>query len=74
MRLLLVNTIDPEAEELYEDIGSRLRERGLDVGVIHETPAPLPEGAEPAWDLVVTNYRRADVATALARTSPEQAE
>lgn len=41
----------------------RLRARGLDVGVIHETPAPLPEGREPEWDVVVTNYRRADVAT-----------
>lgn len=64
LRLLLLNAIDPEAEELYEDIGSRLRARGLDVGVIHETPAPLPDGAEPDWDVVVTNYRREDVATA----------
>lgn len=64
LRLLLLNAIDPEATELYEDIGSRLRSLGLDVGVIHETPAPLPDGAEPEWDVVVTNYRRVDVATA----------
>jgi hypothetical protein len=64
VRLLLLNAIDPEAEELYEDIGARLRARGLDVGVIHETPAPLPAGVDPAWDIVVTNYRREDVATA----------
>lgn len=63
-RLLLLNAIDTEAADLYEDIGARLRERGLDVGVIHETPAPLPEGTEPEWDVVVTNYRREDVATA----------
>jgi hypothetical protein len=63
-KLLLLNAIDPEAVELYEDAGSRLRERGFDVGVIHETPAPLPEGTEPPWDVVVTNYRRADVTTA----------
>lgn len=63
LRLLLLNAIDPEAVELYEDAGSRLRARGLDVGVIHETPAPLPESIEPEWDVVVTNYRRADVAT-----------
>ncbi|WP_421120512.1 hypothetical protein ACE2AJ_04130 [Aquihabitans daechungensis] len=64
MRLLLLNAIDPEAVELYEDAGSRLRERGLDVGVLHETPAPLPEGTEPEWDVVVTNFKRADVTTA----------
>ena len=63
LRLLLVNTIDPEAEELYEDVGSRLRARGLDVGVLHETPVPLPDHATPEWDVVVTNYRRADVRT-----------
>jgi hypothetical protein len=63
-RLLLLNAIDPEAVDLYEDAGARLRARGLDVGVIHETPAPLPEGVEPEWDVVVTNYRRDDVATA----------
>ncbi|MCU1371226.1 MAG: hypothetical protein JWO77_2420 [Ilumatobacteraceae bacterium] len=67
LRLLLLNAIDPEATELYEDAGSRLRERGLDVTVIHETPAPRPDGAEPEWDVVVTNYRREDVSTA-ART------
>lgn len=63
-RLLLLNAIDPEAVELYEDAGSRLRASGFDVGVIHETPAPLPEGVELAWDVVVTNYRREDVVTA----------
>jgi len=61
--VLLLNAIDPEATELYEDIGSRLRARGLDVGVIHETPAPTPD-CEPEWDVVVTNYRREDVVTA----------
>ena len=64
LRLLLLNAIDPEAEELYEDAGSRLRARGLDVGVLHETPAPLHEGTDPEWDVVVTNYRREDVTTA----------
>lgn len=64
LRLLLVNTIDPEATELYDDAGARLRERGLDVGVLHETPVPLPDGAEAEWDVVVTNYRREDVVTA----------
>lgn len=64
LRLLLLNAIDPEAADLYEDAGARLRARGLDVGVIHETPAPRPEGSEPEWDVVVTNYRREDVATA----------
>jgi len=63
LRVLLLNAIDPEAQELYEDIGDRLRATGLDVGVIHETPAPRPDGAEPEWDVVVTNYRREDVAT-----------
>ncbi len=63
LRLLLLNSIDPEAEELYEDAGSRLRARGLDVGVIHETPAPRPESADAEWDVVVTNYKRADMAT-----------
>lgn len=64
VRLLLLNAIDPEAAALYEDLGARLRDRGFQVGVIHETPAPLPDGVEPGWDVVVTNYRRADVATA----------
>jgi hypothetical protein len=64
LRLLLLNAIDPEATELYDDAGERLRARGLDVEVIHETPAPLPEGVEPEWDVVVTNYRREDVVTA----------
>lgn len=62
-RVVLLNAIDPKAEDLYEDLGERLRGRGWDVGVIHETPAPLPEGAEPECDLIVTNYRKADVAT-----------
>ncbi len=64
LRLLLLNGIDAEAVDLYDDAGERLRARGLDVGVIHETPAPLPEGTEPEWDVVVTNYRREDMATA----------
>ena len=63
LRLLLLNSIDPEAVDFYDDQGSRLRARGLDVGVIHETPAPLLEGTEPEWDVVVTNFKRADVAT-----------
>jgi hypothetical protein len=62
-RLLLMNGIDVEAAELYDDAGERLRARGLEVGVLHETPAPLPEGTEPPWDVVITNYRREDVAT-----------
>ncbi|MGN6694813.1 MAG: hypothetical protein ACTHN0_11620 [Aquihabitans sp.] len=62
-RVLLLNAIDPEAEELYDDIGSRLRQRGHDVTVVHETPAPLPDGVEPEWDVVITNYRREDVRT-----------
>lgn len=64
LRLLLLNAIDPEAADLYEDAGERLRARGLHVGVIHETPAPRPDGVDPAWDVIVTNYRREDVATA----------
>lgn len=66
-RLVLLNAIDPNATDLYDDIGDRLRARGWDVRVIHETPAPLPDGAEPECDLIVTNYRKADVAT-FART------
>lgn len=62
-RLLLVNAIDPDAAGLYDDAGARLRARGLEVHVIHETPAPLPLGTEPEWDVVITNYRREDVAT-----------
>ena len=64
LRLLLLNAIDPEAAEFYDDAGARLRRRGLDVGVIHETPAPRPGHVEPEWDVVVTNYRRDDVTTA----------
>ena len=67
VRLLLLNAIDPEATELYDDIGARVRARGVEVEVIHETPAPLPEGTEPGWDVVVSNYRRADVTTAARR-------
>ena len=63
LRLLLLNGIDIESGDLYDDIGARLRARGLDVDVLHETPAPLPEGTEPPWDVAVTNYRREDVAT-----------
>lgn len=62
-RVVLLNAIDPTSEDLYDDIGARLRARGWDVRVIHETPAPLPEGAEPECDLIVTNYREQDVAT-----------
>lgn len=61
--MLLLNAIDPEAAELYEDIGSRVRAWGHDVTVLQETPAPQAEGTEPAWDVVVTNYLREDVAT-----------
>jgi hypothetical protein len=64
--VLLLNAIDPEATDLYDDAGERLRAMGLDVDVdgVHETPAPLPDGVDPPWDVAVTNYRREDVATA----------